>query len=97
MAEATKRPDDDEVGQPRATDDGRQSAAQAAVLGGGGEVGGAPEPKEGWGTVGEPGRAPVAIGGNSQGQGDRMPAGGASVSNEAASNPKTKPGHRHEP
>lgn len=95
MAEPTKRPDDDQVGQPRATDDGRQTAAQKAVLGGG-EDGGATEPKDGWGKTGEPGRAPVAVGGNSQGQGDRMPAGGASVSNEPSSNPKTQPGHRHE-
>jgi hypothetical protein len=96
MAEPTKRPDDDVVGEKRATDDGRQSAAQKALLGGGGEDGGRTESKEGWGATGEPGRAPVALGGNSQGQGDRMPAGGASVSNEPSSNPKYQPGARHE-
>ena len=44
---------------------------------------------------GEPGRAPTAVGGSSQGQADRMPAGGASVSNEKASNPAVTPGHKH--
>lgn len=97
----TRKPDD-EVGQPKAVDDGRQTAAQKAVLGGGGEDGGTPEPKSAadWrargASGGEPGRAPVAVGGNSAGQGDRMPAGGATVSNAAATNPKTRPGHRHE-
>ncbi|MFL5034668.1 MAG: hypothetical protein ACJ8EC_06570 [Microvirga sp.] len=43
----------------------------------------------------EPGRAPTAVGGSSQGQADRMPAGGASVSNETASNPAVTPGHKH--
>ena len=85
--------DDDSVGRPRAVDDGRQTAAQKAVLGGGGEDGGIEESKAGWGTTGEPGRPPVAIGGNSAGQGDRMPAGGAG---EPATNPKTRPGNEHE-
>lgn len=94
----TKKPDDD-VGQPRVVDSGRQTQAQKAVLGSGGEDGGRAEPRsaDDWATRGasggEPGRAPVAIGGNSQGQGDRMPAGPDS---EAATNPKTRPGERHE-
>ena len=96
------RPKDDDVGRPDKRDSGRQTAEQKAVLGGGGEEGGRPEPKgagdwaERGAEGGEPGRPPVAIGGNSAGQGDRMPAGGATVSNEPATNPKTKPGNRHE-
>lgn len=96
------RKPDDEVGSAKAVDDGRQTAAQKAVLGGGGEEGGRPEPKSeaDWAargaSGGEPGRPPVAIGGNSAGQGDRMPAGGATGSNTTATNPKTRPGHRHE-
>ena len=96
------RKPDDEVGQANAPDDGRQSAAQKAVLGGGGEEGGRPEPKsaadwaERGASGGEPGRPPVSIGGNSQGQGDRMPAGGATTTNMPATNPKTRPGNTHE-
>ncbi len=92
-----KKPDD-EVGEPKGIDSGRQTAAQKAVLGGGGEEGGIPEPKSAgdWAARGaaggEPGRPPVAIGGNSQGQGDRMPTGGG----EPATNPKTRPGNEHE-
>jgi len=37
--------------------------------------------------AGEPGRAPVSLGGSSQGQSDRMPAGGASVSKQGRSVP----------
>jgi hypothetical protein len=92
---STKKPDD-KVGQGRKLDDFKQNPAQAAVLGGGGEEGGRPEPKDGWGESPEAGRPPVALGGNSQGQGDRMPAGGATVSNEPASNPKYQPGAKHE-
>jgi hypothetical protein len=96
------RPRDSEVGSAQKRDDGRQTAAQKAILGGGGEEGGKPEPKTGsdWaergGGGGEPGRAPVALGGSSAGQGDRMPAGNAAGPNAPASNPKTKPGHQHE-
>lgn len=95
----TKGPDDDVVGQKRARDDGRQTAEQKAVLGGGGETGGVEEDRSGWGRAGpgggEPGRAPVSLGGSSQGQSDRMPAGGT-VADERATNPKTRPGERHE-
>lgn len=95
------RPKDDDVGKADHRDEGRQTAGQRAVLGDGGE-GGLPEPKSAadWASRGasggEPGRPPVALGGNSQGQGDRMPTGGATVANAPASNPKTRPGHRHE-
>ena len=98
---SSKKPDDD-VGEGRGIDPGRQTDAQKAVLGGGGEEGGRPEPKspEDWAargaSGGEPGRPPVAIGGNSQGQGDRMPTGGATVSNEPSSNPAYVPGNKHE-
>ena len=36
---------------------------------------------------GAPGRPPTALGGSSEGQSDRKPAGGASTSNQEASNP----------
>lgn len=96
------KPDDDALGRAEKRDDGRQTAAQKAILGGGGEDGGKPEPKspadwvERGGSSAEPGRPPVSIGGNSAGQGDRMPAGGGTVSNAPATNPKTRPGHAHE-
>ena len=92
---STKKPDD-KVGEGRKLDDFKQNPQQKAVLGDGGEQGGRPEPKEGWGRSGEAGRPPVALGGNSQGQGDRMPAGGGTVSNEPSSYPKTAPGEKHE-
>lgn len=99
---SSKKPDD-KVGEGRKLDDFKQNPAQAAILGGGGEDGGGrEEPKSAadWAargaSGGEPGRPPVAIGGNSQGQGDRMPAGGATVSNEPSSNAKTQPGEKHE-
>lgn len=97
---STKKPDD-KVGTGRKLDDFKQNPAQKAVLGGGGEEGGRPEPKsaEDWAARGAeggtPGRPPVALGGNSQGQGDRMPTGGATVSNEPASNPAYIPGNKH--
>lgn len=97
-----RNPDDSQVGTDRARDNGRQTAQQRAILGGGGEEGGRPEPKspadwaERGAAGGEPGRPPVAIGGNSAGHGDRMPADGATVSNAPAINPKTRPGEPHE-
>lgn len=97
---SSKKPDD-KVGQG---DDSQgagavQTPEQKAILGGGGETGGRVEPKsaEDWAargaSGGEPGRPPVAVGGNSQGQGDRMPAG---PSGEPATNQKTQPGNPHE-
>ena len=80
MPISTKKPDD-KVGEGRKLDDFKQRPEQKAVLGGGGEESGRPEPKDGWSKTGEPGRPPTAIGGNSQGQGDRMPAGGGTVAN----------------
>ncbi len=101
MTISSKKPDD-LVGQGRRLDSGRQTPEQKAILGHQGEEGGLPEPKspEDWAargaSGGTPGRPPVAVGGNSQGQGDRMPTGGASGANEVASNPKTQPGNTHE-
>ena len=92
---STKRRDD-VVGQARKLDDFQQKPEQAAVLGKSGGESGQSEPKGEWGKTGDVGRPPVAIGGNSQGQGDRMPAGGGSVSNAPATNSKTLPGDTHE-
>jgi hypothetical protein len=92
---STKKPDDI-VGQARKLDDFKQNPEQAAVLGNSGGESGRPEPKGEWGRTGDAGRPPVAIGGNSQGRGDRMPAGGGLVSNAPATNPKTLPGDTHE-
>ena len=95
MTISSRKPDD-EVGTGRKLDVFEQTAAQAAVLGGGGEAGGLPEPKspadwrERGAAGGSPGRAPVAIGENSQGQGDKAPAGGASVANARAPDPKPR-------
>ena len=101
MPISTKKPDD-KVGEGRVFDNGRQTPEQAAILDHQGEEGGLPEPKSpaDWAargaSGGEPGRPPVSIGGNSQGQGDRMPAGGGTVTNSPATNPKTQPGNKHE-
>ena len=71
---------DDEVGERHAQDDSRQTGAQRAVLGSGGEAGGLPEPKspDEWArrgaSGGEPGRSPPTRGGASQGHGDGKPA-----------------------
>lgn len=100
---STKKPDD-KVGEGRKLDSFRQTPEQDAARAHGGEdvPGALPEPKspEDWAargaSGGTPGRPPVALGGNSQGQGDRMPAGGATESNSRATNPATEPGHRHD-
>ena len=99
-----KKPDDI-VGQSQGpiVGGGHQTAEQRAIT----ERSGGPEADEAGGLTdaeraemfkeagGEPGRPPTALGGSSQGQSDRMPTGGASVSNEKASNPSATPGHRH--
>jgi len=101
MTISTKKPDS-KVGEGRKLDEWRQTPEQDAARAHEGEETGLPEPKspEDWAargaSGGEPGRPPVALGGNSQGQADRMPAGGATVSNAPASNPKTQPGHKHD-
>lgn len=98
---AGERKADDRVGRAETEDPGRQTDQQRAVLGGGGEEGGRPEPKSAadWSDRGAeggtPGRPPIAIGGNSAGQGDRMPAGGGTESGTPATNPATLPGNRH--
>ena len=60
----TRKPDDavGTRGDPPAGG-GHQTAEQAAVteMGSGGEA--RPEPKDGWGSTGEPGRSPPAVGG----------------------------------
>jgi hypothetical protein len=76
---------------------GRQTPEQAAVVeqDGGGLTDA--ERQRMWRETagGEPGRAPVAVGGSSEGQADRMPAGGASKVNARADNPAVAPGRKH--
>jgi hypothetical protein len=73
---------------------GHQTAEQAAIVrqGGGGLT---DAERSGMKADVEPGRAPVALGGSSQGQADRMPSGGASKANAPADNPAVTRGHRH--
>ncbi|MCJ2135158.1 hypothetical protein MKK69_14020 [Methylobacterium sp. J-026] len=70
---ATRKPED-AVGSPGgpAAGGGHQTAEQAAIT----DMGAAPrtEPKDGWGSTGDSGRAPPAIGGSSGGQSDRKAA-----------------------
>lgn len=91
-----KKPDD-LVGQSQGpiAGGGRQTPEQEAMTGQSG--GGLTDAERGknWKGAGEPGRPPAALGGSSQGQSDRMPAGGGSVSNETASNPAATPGREH--
>jgi len=92
-----KKPDDI-VGQSQGpiVNGGHQTPEQRAITerSGGGLT--EAERHEMWKDAGgEPGRPPAALGGSSQGQADRMPAGGASVSNDKASNPAVTPGHKH--
>lgn len=76
---------DDTVGSPGGppAGGGHQTADQEAItdMGGGGKP--KPEPREGWGNTGEPGRAPPAVGGSSGGHSDqkasRGPAAGEKV------------------
>src|SRR3954468_476144 len=100
-----KKPDD-RVGRSEgpAAGGGRQTPQQRAITersgpGGAEEAGGlsdaernAPHRQAG----DQPGPAPVSLGGSSQGQSDRMPAGGASVVNEKATNPAASPGGSHD-
>ncbi len=84
--------------QKSAVDSGRQTPEQAAIVAPG--EGGLSDEERArlWAedADGSPGRPPVALGGSSQGQADRMPTGGASKVNEPASNPAVTPGNRHE-
>ena len=82
---AVTRKPDDTVGTPgeKPAGGGHQTADQAAITEMG--SGGSPrtEPKDGWGSTGEPGRAPPAGGGSSGGHSDqtasRGPAAGTKV------------------
>jgi hypothetical protein len=73
---------------------GRQTPQQAAIVrqSGGGLT---DAERSRMNAAGEPGRAPVALGGSSQGQADRMPSGGASKADARADNPAVTPGHKH--
>jgi hypothetical protein len=81
----TRKPDD-RVGSrgTAAAGGGHQTADQAAITDMGSGGGAAQtEPKAGWGSTGEPGRSPPAVGGSSGGHADqkasRGPAAGAKV------------------
>ena len=73
----TRKPDDavGSRGEPPAGG-GHQTADQAAItdMGGGGAP--QPEPREGWGATGEPGRSPPAVGGSSGGHSDQKASRG---------------------
>ena len=90
---------DDKVGSSEGpiTGGGHQTPEQAALVqqGGGGVTDA--ERNQDWQETagGKAGRAPVAVGGSSQGQADRMPTGGAARTNGRASNPAVTPGHKH--
>lgn len=77
--------------------DGHQTPEQAALVkqGGGGLTDA--ERNRTWRDTadGDAGRSPVAMGGSSQGQADRMPTGGAARTNQRADNPAVTPGHKH--
>jgi hypothetical protein len=73
---------------------GHQTAEQAAIVGqGGGGLSDAERSRMNAG--GEAGRSPVALGGSSQGQADRMPSRGASKVDARADNPAATPVHKH--
>lgn len=89
---------DNQVGESvgPAAGGGRQTPEQAAILGGGGGEGGKTDAERNVEWVeagGAPGRAPVAVGGSSQGQADRMPSGDQKTNR--ASNPAVTPGVKH--
>ncbi len=72
---AARKPDDS-VGSPGgpAAGDGHQTAEQAALTDMGSGAAPRTEPKAGWGSTGDAGRAPPAIGGSSGGHSDRKAA-----------------------
>ena len=80
----TRKPDDavGSQGDPPAGG-GHQTADQAAITEMGSGKTPRSEPKEGWGSTGEPGRSPPAVGGSSGGHSDqkasRGPAAGEKV------------------
>lgn len=87
---------DNQVGESDgpAAGGGRQTPEQAAIVGTG--SGGKTDAARnaGWDEAGgAPGRAPVAVGGSSQGQADRMPSG--EQAGNRASNPAVTPGVKH--
>lgn len=81
----TRKPDDavGSRGTPLAGG-GHQTPEQAAITDMG--SGGTPrsEPKEGWGSTGEPGRAPPAIGGSSGGHSDQKASRGPAADTKVA-------------
>lgn len=81
----TRKPDDavGSRGEPPAGG-GHQTADQASItdMAGGGEA--QPEPREGWGATGEPGRSPPAVGGSSGGHSDRKASRGPAADQTVA-------------
>ena len=73
----TRKPDDavGSRGEPPAGG-GHQTADQAAITDMGGGAPPQPEPREGWGATGEPGRSPPAVGGSSGGHSDQKASRG---------------------
>ncbi|MHB2209872.1 hypothetical protein [Methylobacterium sp. CM6257] len=81
----TRKPDDKvgSRGTPPAGG-GHQTPDQAAItdMGPGGSA--QPEPKEGWGGAGEPGRSPPAVGGSSGGHSDQKASRGPAADEKVA-------------
>lgn len=79
----TRKPDDavGSRGEPPAGG-GHQTADQAAITDMG--EGGTPEPRDGWGGTGEPGRSPPAVGGSSGGHSDQKASRGPAADETVA-------------
>ena len=82
------RTPDQTFDETRPSDAWAQTPQQRALTGRDGGGRSDESRKADWPTAGgAPGRPPAALGGSSQGQSDRKPAGGASESNAEASSP----------
>ncbi len=81
----TRKPDDavGTRGDPPAGG-GHQTADQAAITGMGSGEAARPEPKDGWGRTGEPGRSPPAVGGSSGGHSDQKASRGPAADETVA-------------
>jgi hypothetical protein len=81
----TRKPDDavGSRGEPPAGG-GHQTADQAAITDMGAGEKQQPEPRDGWGATGEPGRSPPAVGGSSGGHSDQKASRGPAADEKVA-------------